>query len=463
MAGVQSSSRADASSLTRTELGSLAEIIAALTTAIDLAEDNGTGHTLRTCIIGMRIGRRISLTPPALSDLYYALLLKDIGGSHTQLWERKATGQDGVLARRLLREGMGSMSWLEGGRAALGLYGAEPLSRRVSKQLGFLWKQKTLRSEAINLRSAVAGQLLEKLGVSTATRAAVCSIDERWDGRGGPDGMDGTCIPVIAQIVKLSQTMERFHAQGGSNCVIPWLHRRCRGWFDPGLVAAATRLFETPSCWWQLEQKDLQAYAISLEPSEHMLAANSHTIDQICEVFAEVADARSEYGFAHSFRVADIAVRMARSLQMSERQVNTLRRAALLHSIGKLTVPRELLEKQGPLTKDDLPVLRNYPLRTCEILERIPEFREVALLAMMHHERLDGSGYPKHLSAEQLSLSARILAVADVAEALAAERSFRRKYTRQQIYQILIRQTPHALDKHCVHAFFQSSAMSRVA
>src|SRR4051812_21517768 len=108
-----SPSRTNASSLTRTELGSLAETIAALTEAIDLADGNDAGHTLRTCIIGMRIGRRISLTPSALSDLYYALLLKDIGGSHTQPWDRTATGQDGVPARRLLREGMGGQSLLE--------------------------------------------------------------------------------------------------------------------------------------------------------------------------------------------------------------------------------------------------------------------------------------------------------------------------------------------------------------
>jgi HD-GYP domain-containing protein (c-di-GMP phosphodiesterase class II) len=464
MARIKTSSRVDDKNLNGgMELGSFAEIVTSLTTAIDLSEGNGPFHTLRTCIIGMRIGRRISLEPPALSDLYYALLLKDIGGAHTQPMDRSATGQDGVRARRLLREGSGGMSWRDHARAALDLYDSTPLLKRVTKQLEFLLHQRALRSETVALRSAAAGTMLEKLGVSSETRAAVCAIDEQWDGRGGPAGMCSTSIPVIAQIVKLAQTMERFYAQGGSRVVIPWLHRRCRGWFDPGLVAAATRLFETPSCWWQLDQKDLLAYTVALEPRDYLLAATSETIDQVCEVFAEVADARSNYSNTHSSLVADIAVRIARVLKMSERQVQTLRRAALLHDLGKLEVPREILEKQGPLTADDLPILRNYPLRTCKILERVPEFREVAQLAVTHHERLDGTGYPKHLTAEQLSLSARILAVADVAEALSAERSFRRKYTGQQIYQILMAQTPHALDVHCVNALLHNSVMSLVA
>jgi HD-GYP domain-containing protein (c-di-GMP phosphodiesterase class II) len=445
------------------ELGCFAEIIGSLTTAIDLAEGNGEYHSLRSCIIGMRIGRRIGLTPAGLSDLYYALLLKDVGGPYTQTWDRAATGQDGAIARRLLREGADGMSWLESGRAILELHRSEPLLKRVRKQLGFLWQRKSLRIETARLRCAAASELLDKLGLSTETRAAVCAIDERWDGRGAPDRMRSVCIPVLAQIVKLAQTMERFHTQGGSRSVIPWIHDRCRGWFDPGLVAAATRLFESPSCWWQLEQKDLLAYTVSLEPREHMLAANGDTIDKVCEVFATVADARSNFSSTHSALVADIAVRIARVMNLSERQVNTLRRAALLHDVGKLAIPRHILEKQGPLTPEDLPVVRNYPVRTWEILERVPEFKEVAQLAVDHHERLDGTGYPKHLTGEQLSLSARILAVADVAEALAAERSFRRKYTGQQIYQILMAQTPHALDIHCVNAFLQDSAISLVA
>ncbi|SEC14331.1 HD-GYP domain-containing protein [Terriglobus roseus] len=445
------------------ELGSFAEIIASLTTAIDLAEGNGEFHSLRTCIIGMRIGRRIGLTPAAQSDLYYALLLKDVGGPYTQTWDRAATGQDGATARRMLREGVGGMSLRESGRATFDLHRGGSFPGRVRKQIEFLWQRKHLRIETALLRCAAAGELLDKLGLSSETRAAVCAIDEQWDGRGAPDRAHSVCIPVLAQIVKLAQTMERFHARGGSRSVIHGIHRRCRGWFDPGLVAAATRLFESPSSWWQLEQKDLLSYTVSLEPREHMLAANGDTIDKVCEVFATVADARSNFSSTHSSLVADIAVRIARVMNLSERQVTTLRRAALLHDIGKLAVPRHILEKQGPLTKDDLPVIRNYPLRTREILERVPEFREIAELAVTHHERLDGTGYPKHLTGEQLSLSARILAVADVAEALAAERSFRRKYTGQQIYQILIAQTPHSLDIDCVNAFLHNSVISLVA
>jgi HD-GYP domain-containing protein (c-di-GMP phosphodiesterase class II) len=446
-----------------TELGSLAAIIASLSVAVDLAEGNDDNHTLRTCILGMRIGRRISLAPSVLSDLYYALLLKDIGNPFTQTGDREATGQDGVAVRRLLREGRGGMSWREAVRTTLDLHRAEALAMRTGKQIGFLWKRRKLQAESVRVRCAAAADLLDRLGVSTGTRTAVCAIDERWDGLGLPDRAQSTLIPVIAQIVKLAQTMARFHAQGSSESVIPWIHGRCRGWFDPGLVAAATRLFESSSSWSEMEQRDLLAYTVTLEPQECMLAANTQTIDRVCEVFAKIADARTTYGKTHSTQVAEIAVGIARSLKMNEQQIRTLRRAALLHEIGRLAVPRETLEKKGPLSADDLSVVRTYPLRTGAILQRIPEFFEVAPLAMMQHERLDGSGFPRHFTADKLSLSARILAVADIAEALASERSYRRKYSGQQIYRILMGQTPHLLDVRCVHAFLQSSPAFHVA
>lgn len=455
---------ADAASTSNvSELGRFAGMIGALTTAIDLAEGNGTGHTLRTCVIGMKIGRRLSMTPLDLSDLYYALLLKDIAGPHTQSFDMAVTGQGGLRARRLLREGRSGMSWREAGRAILDFHRDKPFLQRTRSRLQFFLKRGQFRAETVAIRVAAANDLLDTLEVSNATRVAICSVDERWDGRGAPDQLRGVLIPVIAQIVKLAQTMEFFSRLGGEKHVIPWLHRRCHGWFDPGLVAAATRLFESPSSWWHLEHKDLLAHTVSLEPRKNMLAATSDSIDRICEVFAEVADARSHYSSKRSVQVADIAVRIARVLKMSDRQVKTLRRAALLHSIGQLGVPRHILEQDGALSAEEQALVREYPLHTYDILHRVPELEEIAQIAMSHHERLDGSGYPNQLSGDQISRSARILAVADVAEALAAERSFRKKYSGQQIYKILTELTPHKLDAECVNALMHESVISLVA
>ena len=447
----------------RSELGRFAEMIGALTAAIDLAEGNGNGHALRTCIIGMKIGQRLAMSPVDLSDLFYALLLKDIAGPHTQSLDMSVTGQGGLRARRLLREGRSGMSWREAGRAILDLHQDKPLLQRTRSRLHFFLKREHLRAETVAVRVAAANDLLDTLGVSSATRSAICSVDEKWNGRGAPGRLRGLQIPVIAQIVKLAQTMEFFSRLGGEKRVVPWLHRRCRGWFDPGLVAAASRLFESPSSWWHLDHKDLLAFTVSLEPRKHMLAATSDSIDRTCEVFAEVADARSLYSKTHSAQVADIAVRIARVLKMSDRQVKTLRRAALLHSLGKLAVPRHVLEQEGALSAEDQALLREYPLRTYDILHRVPELQEIAQIAMSHHERLDGSGYPNGFSGDQISRSARILAVADVAAALAAERSFRKKYSGQQIYKILTELTPHKLDAECVNALMHESVMSLVA
>jgi HD-GYP domain-containing protein (c-di-GMP phosphodiesterase class II) len=317
------------------ELGSFAEIIECLAEIIDLAEGNVPSHSLRTCATGMRIGRQISLPLAALSDLYYALLLKDIGGTHTQRWEMTATGGGGVRARRLLREGWGAMSWLESSKAARDMHHGEFLPARAYKLLRFVWQRSKLGKETVDIRCAAASSLLNKLGVSAETRAAVCSIEERWDGRGAPEGMQATSIPVISQIVKLAQSIERFRTEEGDERVIPLLHRRCRGWFDPGLVAAATWLLESTPSWWLIDGNELRAYLLSLEPREHMVTANSDTIHGVCEVFAEVVDARSRYSSTDSSRLADLAARMARMLKMSEQDI-TRRCTALRTREGKI-------------------------------------------------------------------------------------------------------------------------------
>jgi putative nucleotidyltransferase with HDIG domain len=104
----------------------------------------------------------------------------------------------------------------------------------------------------------------------------------------------------------------------------------------------------------------------------------------------------------------------------------TLRRAALLHDIGKLGVSNRILDKPGPLTDAEREVVRRHPRWSLEILTRVTAFGELARIAGRHHERLDGSGYPSALTAEELDLPSRILAVADVAEALSADRPYRK-------------------------------------
>jgi HD-GYP domain-containing protein (c-di-GMP phosphodiesterase class II) len=139
-------------------------------------------------------------------------------------------------------------------------------------------------------------------------------------------------------------------------------------------------------------------------------------------------------------------------LALPEDQVTLVRRAALLHDIGKLSVPNNILDKPGKLTAAEWETVRLHPYYTQRILERIRGFHDLAFLASAHHERLDGSGYFRNLSAEQLSAGARAIAVADVYDALSSKRPYRSALSKAEVFKIMAADVPHALDGDCFAA-----------
>ena len=140
-----------------------------------------------------------------------------------------------------------------------------------------------------------------------------------------------------------------------------------------------------------------------------------------------------------------------------------MRRAALLHDIGKLGVSNAILEKPGKLTAEEFDSVRKHPFYSYEILRRIPAFADFSYDAAAHHERFDGKGYWRGLTAEQLSFTARILAVADVFDALRAKRPYRDALPLEKVFSIMREDTPHALDWTCLEALMESKLDSQTA
>src|SRR5439155_1031752 len=197
---------------------------------------------------------------------------------------------------------------------------------------------------------------------------------------------------------------------------------RSGSWFDPELVRAAESLAARQALWAGLE--DASRRVIELEPLPQPLDASEATLDTICQAFGEVIDAKTPLVY-HSAGVAETTVFIARMLGLSESSVKMLRRAALLHDIGKLGVPDAILEKPGKLTSEEWVVLRKHVFYSYAILKRVPGFGELSEVAGSHHEKLDGSGYFRGLKAAQISLPARILVVADIYDALSSKRPYR--------------------------------------
>ena len=209
------------------------------------------------------------------------------------------------------------------------------------------------------------------------------------------------------------------------------------GGSNPDLVDCLCATAST-ELWERLSRHDVDAEDVAAaEPAELVVVATEERLDQVARAFAWVIDAKSAFTYRHSERVADIAVRIARVLGFSQAEQVRIGRAGLLHDIGKLAVPNSVLDKPGKLTEAEWSKVREHPFYTFQILERVPLFRAFAEDASNHHERLDGRGYFRGLSADRLSTTARTLAVADVIDALHSDRPYRPKMTLDQVFAIV--------------------------
>ena len=163
-------------------------------------------------------------------------------------------------------------------------------------------------------------------------------------------------------------------------------------------------------------------------------------------------EARDPYTRGHTERVAELALRMGEHLNLDQEHLVFVHQAALLHDIGKIGIPDAILNKPGPLTIAEMEIVREHPVRGEEIIQAVPSLRAFASGIRHHHERLDGSGYPDGLHGRQIALEARIIAVADMYDALTSARPYRGPWPTWRALALIDRESGVKLDPLCVAA-----------
>lgn len=419
----------------------LSGVIGALSHALDIAEGQPPGHAVRSCVIGMRLAAELDLDAAERSDLFYALLLKDAGCSANAHRMAALFAADDLHAKATSKlvdwtDRRAALLWsLRTAAPGAGLRGRMQVLRSIGKEVD-------VTRRFMETRCDRGAEIARMLFLSEGTAAAIRSLDEHWDGRGMPDGLRGDGIPLAGRILCIAQTLEVCHANGGVKAARAMARRRRGRWFDPSLVDAFLRFSGDREFWAELEAPDVSQW----EPPALAIAADDARLDRIAEAFARVIDAKSPYTARHSQRVAEIADGIAGVLRFDEERRRTLRRAALLHDIGKLAISSRILDKPGKLTDEEMRAIQTHPAHTLSILERAPCFAELAALAANHHEKLDGSGYPRSLAADDLDLAMRVLTVADIYEALTADRPYRAPLAVEAALAIIDRDVPRQLD-----------------
>ncbi|MGE0815279.1 MAG: HD domain-containing phosphohydrolase [Vicinamibacterales bacterium] len=401
------------------------DVIAGLSRALDITEGHPRGHAVRSCLIGMRLGRRLGLDETAQSDLFHALLLKDAGCSSNAARVHQLFGGDDHPAKRAVWL-TDWRRWPEKIRYGLEYAGkGEPWPRRLARIAALAAAGPRAERELFAIRCDRGAAIALDIGLSPAAAAAIRWMDEHWDGGGQPDGLRGDRIPLPAQVIGIAQVLEIFWQEGGVDAARQVARARRRRWFSPDLADHAAALCGDADFWRRLGAVDSLALLHETAPAPALVVADAARLDRVVEAFAGVIDAKSPYTHDHSRRVADYAVAAAARLGFAPERLVRLRRAALLHDIGKLGVSNAVLDKPGSLTAAEWEAMRAHTRFTLEILEAVPVFAELAHDAAAHHERLDGRGYDRGLPGAALSPSARVLAVADVTDALLSDRPYR--------------------------------------
>lgn len=249
-----------------------------------------------------------------------------------------------------------------------------------------------------------------------------------------------------------SQIADVFYASAGPQGALAELRARSGTWFDPRLVAACERAAVLPNFWTMLDSPELSLAVVDLSPRDEQVPIDDDYLDEVAAAFAKVVDAKSPFTNGHSERVALFTDMIAEALGLDDQRRRRLKRAALLHDIGKLGVSNQILDKPDRLDEAEWAAVRHHPVLGETILSRIGAFQELSRIAGAHHERLDGKGYPFGLAGDAIDLDTRIVTAADIFDALTAERPYRAAMPISKAFEIMAGEVGTAIDPACFAA-----------
>lgn len=358
----------------------LHQAIYSLSDALDLVGVTHIHHGKRVAYIAAECARQAGWSSARLDTLFQAAILHDCGVSKTQVharlaqfeWENEAEhcsqGADHLMACDLLR----------------------PLADLV-------------------LHHHTHWEVLQNLDLPRQVKLAANCIYLA-------DRVDISCLTLRGTEANLLLSKDRIR-----NLIF----ERSGAWFAPELVDAFMEVSQSEAFWFALENEHVYGYVAKWMSNSESMEIDFQELRSLVQVFSRIVDAKSTFTREHSDGVACLSHYLGELMGLPERTCEMLELAGLLHDLGKLRVPDELLEKNGKLTAHEYADVKRHSFDTFSILKNIHGLEDVALWAGQHHERVDGSGYPYQRKHGQISLESRIVAVADVFQALAQTRPYR--------------------------------------
>jgi HD-GYP domain-containing protein (c-di-GMP phosphodiesterase class II) len=387
----------------------LAELLAVLSLAADLGMGQPMEHVLRQCLIALRLAERLGVDESDRDVVYYSALIAWVG-CHVDAYEQaKWFGDDTALKTdfRLTdfataaSKPMFMLRHLGAGR---------PMAERARLGTAFLGEGRQAAETMLDNHWMAADALAARLGLAQRVRDSVEQTFERWDGKGVPKGLRGEEILLASRLVSLADVVEVFHRAGGIDAAIEVARLRRGTQFDPELADLFTA--EAAALCEGLDERRSWDAVIDAEPALGVRLGHAE-VEAALEAIADFTDVKSPYTIGHSRGVADLAGAAARDFGLSEAAAQQVRMAGLVHDLGRLGVPNTIWDKDGVLSHAETERVRMHPYLTERVLTCSTGLTSLAAIAVQHHERMDGSGYPRGLSGGAVSPQGRLLAAAD--------------------------------------------------
>lgn len=399
----------------------VAELVATMSLAADLGLGQPMEHCMRQTTIALRLADLIGTTPAEREATYYLGMLIN-AYCHADASEQAAWFGDDI-------------SFKGDGFETLGMNTVQMLAmlvRKVSDHGTPLARAKRLATLPIagqrqmvtflNTHSTLGSQFAAKAGFDDLVSTAISQSYEQWDGKGQPRHLRGEQICLPARLVQFAAPVEPFARRHGTDATVAMVARHSGKFWDPAIVdvfvAHADEVVDN------LDEAGTWEALIDAEPG-FARRVDGTDLDAVLQAMGDLVDLKSPFLAGHSRGVANLAAAAATQAGMSAVDITILRRAGLIHDLGRMGVSTAIWDKSRRLTELETERVQLHPYLTDRMLAKVPNLGRVREVAARHHERLDGSGYPRGLTGASLTPADRLLAAADVYHALTEPRPHR--------------------------------------
>jgi HD-GYP domain-containing protein (c-di-GMP phosphodiesterase class II) len=396
-----------------------AELVAVLCLATDLGMGLPFEHGLNTTLVAMRLADRLGVDKPTATQTYYASLLAHAGCTAEAHVAAEIFGDS--LTTRFHPVMYGSPR-----EVLFGLVSALPEPDRAAPMRalqiarGLPRMARDLRAE-IGASCEVASMLAGAMGVPPEVPGLFGYLTDRWDGKGPLRRARREQIPLAMRIVHVAADAVFQRLLGGAEHAVALTRERAGAAFDPEVAAC---LADHGVDILALEEKEAWQETVAREPHP-VLALEGDEIDRALAAMGNFADLISPCLTGHSAGVAALAADAAARCGMDAAETTTVRRAGLVHDLGRVAISARIWQKPAPLNADEWEQVRLHAYHTERVLVRSPFLSNLGTIASAHHERLDGSGYHRGASGAELTPGARLLAAADAYHAMTQARPYR--------------------------------------